>query len=105
MIRVLITRKNSKLVSISIKGHADYEEYGKDIVCASVSSLVISTINNIISIDDKSINVIKEDNNILINNITNNSITNKLLNNMIIYLEEICSKYPKNIKIIREEKP
>ena len=105
MIKILVIRNNSKLISISIKGHAAYEEYGKDIVCASVSSLVISTINNIISIDDKSINVIKNDNDILINHITDNYITNKLLNNMINYLEEISSNYPKNIEIIREEKP
>lgn len=105
MIKVLAIRNNSKLISISIKGHACFSTYGKDIVCSAVSSLVISTINNIISIDDKSINVIKNDNDILINHITDNYITNKLLNNMINYLEEISSNYPKNIEIIREEKP
>ncbi len=26
--------------SISIEGHADYDEYGKDIICASVSTIL-----------------------------------------------------------------
>ena len=28
-------------------GHAGYDDYGKDIVCASVSVLVINTINSL----------------------------------------------------------
>jgi uncharacterized protein YsxB (DUF464 family) len=35
MIEVLITDN-----SIVIKGHADYDEYGKDIICASVSTIL-----------------------------------------------------------------
>ena len=48
MIKVEI--ENNK---IEIKGHANYDDYGKDIVCASVSSIVITTINAII--DRKSV--------------------------------------------------
>ena len=29
---------------ITIKGHANYDDKGKDIVCASVSSIVITTL-------------------------------------------------------------
>ena len=50
MIKVEI--KNNK---IEIKGHAYYDDYGKDIVCASVSSIVITTINAIIEFDPESI--------------------------------------------------
>ncbi len=35
MIEILITDN-----SISIEGHADYDEYGKDIICASVSTIL-----------------------------------------------------------------
>ncbi|MBE5921538.1 MAG: ribosomal-processing cysteine protease Prp [Lachnospiraceae bacterium] len=31
----------------SIKGHAGYAEYGKDIVCAAVSALALNTLNSI----------------------------------------------------------
>ena len=50
MIKVEI--ENNK---IEIKGHANYDDYGKDIVCASVSSIVITTINAIIEFDPESI--------------------------------------------------
>ena len=47
MIKVVIKDKN-----ITISGHANYDDYGKDIVCAAVSSIAITTVNNIISLDD-----------------------------------------------------
>ena len=50
MIKVEI--ENNK---IEIKGHSNYDDYGKDIVCASVSSIVITTINAIIEFDPESI--------------------------------------------------
>ncbi len=48
MIRITI-KKNSYGVynGFLVKGHAGYGEYGKDIVCAAVSVLVINTINSI----------------------------------------------------------
>ena len=39
MIKVLIKEN-----SIRIKGHANYSEFGKDIVCASVSSVIYTTV-------------------------------------------------------------
>ncbi|MFA9466092.1 MAG: ribosomal-processing cysteine protease Prp [Velocimicrobium sp.] len=32
---------------LCVKGHAGYDEYGKDIVCAAVSVLVINTLNSV----------------------------------------------------------
>ena len=40
---------------IIIKGHANYAEYGNDIVCASVSSIAITTINAILRFDSNNI--------------------------------------------------
>lgn len=40
MIRVLITRKGESIVRAEVKGHANYAEYGKDIVCSGVSAIV-----------------------------------------------------------------
>lgn len=36
-----------KITSVEISGHAEMAEYGYDIVCASVSSLVIAAINGL----------------------------------------------------------
>ncbi len=96
MIKVEI--KNNK---IEIKGHANYDDYGKDIVCASVSSIVITTINAIIEFDPESIYYEDLNNRILIEKLKDDDITNKLINNMIELLEELEESYKDNIKIIR----
>ena len=75
---------------ITIAGHALYDDYGKDIVCASASSIVITSINLCLRFDKDSIKYKKE--------------TDKLtIENMIMMLEELASTYKKNIKIIKEE--
>lgn len=96
MIKVEI--ENNK---IEIKGHANYDYYGKDIVCASVSSIVITTINAIIEFDPESIYYEDLNNRILIEKLKDDDITNKLINNMIELLEELEKSYKDNIKIIR----
>ena len=96
MIKVEI--ENNK---IEIKGHANYDDYGKDIVCASVSSIIITTINAIIEFDPESIYYEDLNNRILIEKLKDDDITNKLINNMIELLEELEKSYKDNIKIIR----
>ena len=46
MITVTVRRdRQGRLRGFSSSGHAGYDEYGQDIVCASVSVLVINTVN------------------------------------------------------------
>lgn len=88
---------------ISISGHANYDDYGKDIVCAAVSSVVITSVEGISLIDSTTLTVDnKKDNlDIIINK--HDTITDKLITNMLNCLKEIVSKYPQNIQIINRE--
>ena len=45
MIKVVFKKKEDKIVGFNISGHAEYDESGKDIVCAAVSMLVYNTID------------------------------------------------------------
>ena len=103
MIKVLISAKDNNIKQINIKGHADYDDYGKDIVCSSVSSITITTVNAILMFDKNyiSYNEKKDNFEIVINE--NNDITNKLIRNMINLLTELSQDYPKNIKIEEED--
>ena len=48
MTKITIYRnENREVERFSCTGHAGYAEYGNDIVCASISVLVINTINSI----------------------------------------------------------
>lgn len=47
MIEITVKKKQNIYNGLCVKGHAGFDEYGKDIVCAAVSVLVINTINSI----------------------------------------------------------
>ena len=83
---------------IQISGHAKFDDYGKDIVCASVSSIVYTTINAILNFNNKAIEVTDEED-ITIKVLINDDITKKLIDNMLSLLKELEKQYPKNLKI------
>ena len=97
MIKISIKYEENKIKEVLIKGHALYDDYGKDIVCAAVSSIVITTINAILSINKDSITF---DETVMIKVIKNDEITDKLLINMINLLKELEHDYPNNIKFL-----
>ena len=102
MIRITYQESNGIIAKVNITGHANYNDYGKDIVCAAVSSIAISTINGLLSIDDKCIKY-SNDNVLSIENIKLDVVTNKLLLNMINMFIELVDTYPKNINVRKEE--
>lgn len=103
MIKVQISVKDKNIKQINIKGHADYDSYGKDIVCSSASSITITTVNAILMFDKNYISYSEKNDNfeIIINE--NNDIVNNLIMNMINLLKELANDYPKNIKIEEED--
>ena len=94
---IKIKRNNNKIV---ISGHALYDEYGKDIVCASVSSVSICTVNAIMSINEDAIEVTEKEGELIININLFDYITNKLIDNMFRCFYDLEKQYPNNIKII-----
>ena len=86
---------------IIIKGHSGYKESGSDIVCASVSSICITTVNAILSIYEDCITYENNDGYLKIKINNHNDIVDKLIENMINLLYELESQYKKNITIER----
>ena len=86
---------------IEIKGHANYSLHGSDIVCASVSSIAITTVNAIINIDEDAINYKDSDGYLLIELKKHSDIVDKLINNLINLLTELEKQYKKYIEIRR----
>ena len=101
MIKVSIKRKNNIIDEIKMNGHAKYDEYGKDIVCAGVSSSLIISVNACLSFDKNSV-IYNEDNNFYLKNIKKDDITNTLLENLVNMLKSIEEDYKDNIKIKEE---
>ena len=101
MIKVKLIKNNNNIKKIIIKGHAMYADYGKDIVCAAVSSTIITSINASLSIDNESL-IYDDKNGLDIEVKKNDIVTTKIINNMINNLYELEKAYPKNIKIKEE---
>ncbi len=47
MIQISIIRHNNEYSQIKAFGHAEYDDYGKDIICSAVSVLIINTANSL----------------------------------------------------------
>lgn len=100
MIKITISKENNIISSILIEGHSEYEEEGKDIVCASVSSIAITTVNAILKIDDKALDYKEKDGYLKINILKHDRYMDILIENMCDLLKELEKKYKKYIKII-----
>ena len=101
MIKIKLEKNNDKIKNIIIKGHALYDDFGKDIVCAAVSSTVITSVNASLLIDEKSLYYDYEDG-VNIKVLKDDIITEKIITNMISNLYELMKMYPKNIQIKEE---
>ena len=98
MIKVNVNKKDNQIDIIVLSGHAMYDDYGKDIVCASVSSIVITTVNAIIRINNDAIEY-RQDDDLVITIKLHDKVTDLLIENMLELLTELEKQYKKNIKI------
>lgn len=111
MIKIkLFTNKNNDLYKISVKGHANYDDYGKDIVCAATTIYLINTINSlieIVKIDDQIKYNVKEglvDLEINYDNLDKSKLhdVRLLIKSFELAILSIEKEYPKNIVISKE---
>ena len=84
---------------IEINGHAGYEEYGKDIVCASVSCISITSVNAILKLDENALKYKENDGYLVIDVLKHDKYIDTIISNMIDLLKELEEQYKENIKI------
>lgn len=92
---ITIDKKDNK---ITINGHSGYAEHGKDIVCAAISAIVITSINAIESVRNGIINASDNGIDLVIEIVKEDEIGNKLIDNMLNMFDEVITKYPKNVE-------
>lgn len=100
MIRVNIEQQSSdeSILSFSVDGHANYDESGKDIVCAGVSAVTVGTINAAEALLDVKMDVMMEHGLLkaVVPNHLDDSIYAQLqlqLKSMIVMLQSIEQSY------------
>ena len=98
MISVNVTFIGKDVKTLTVSGHANFAEYGKDLVCAGVSAIVTGGINAL----EKEINnivIITEENKLGVDVINSNETIQVILKTILIQLETIEDSYKKYIKI------
>lgn len=103
MITADFLSKNGKLVGFKVSGHANFNEFGNDIVCASVSSAVQLVCNTITECFKSQAEVTVGENqgiSLRLVNISNDAVSSMLLiDGLKLHLETLLEDFPENIKI------
>ena len=89
MIQVKVEKEHSKYKKVTILGHALYDDYGKDIVCAAASSIVTTTVNGVLALDKGSLSYMISKKGITVNIKDEDSTTQILIANMVSLLKEL----------------
>ena len=96
MISIELKKNDKKIEQIVIKGHANYSDKGKDIVCAAVSAIAIYSINLMEKLGYK-INNMVEDGYVKMINDANNDLVDKIFEQMEYEFKGLYEQYPRNI--------
>ena len=99
MIKANFLRSKDFYTAFSISGHADYAEYGHDIVCSAVTSAVETVLNGITECACVPAEVSVSDNEIVLNLAQRNTSAEILLSALKLQLENIESDYNGTINI------
>ena len=96
MISIEIKKNDKKIEEIVVKGHANYSDKGKDIVCAAVSSITCYSINLIEKFGYKITNKV-EDGYVKMINDANNDLVDKIFEQLEYEFKGLYEQYPRNI--------
>ena len=100
MISVNVKFIDGNVKSLTVSGHANYDDYGKDIVCAGVSAIATGGVNAL----DKYSEFVKcdlVDGTIIIDVIKFEHDSQIILKTLLTQLETIEQSYKKYIKIYK----
>ncbi len=99
MIQVKTVKNGPIFSKVKVLGHAMYDDYGHDIVCSAVSSIVITTINGILALDKDSLSYIVSKKGMDITIKSDDKVVQVLIRNMLSLLKELEVNYPNNIQV------
>ena len=100
MVKIKVGKKSNSIIKLNIEGHAGFADKGKDIVCASISSIAIGLLNSIDILDNQSCKIICSDNRINVEVIDHNDdMIQIILQVGIIQLQTVEEVYPNYLKI------
>ncbi len=103
MIRITIQTCQENIVSLDVRGHAEYAAHGEDIVCAGVSTVVIGLLNALDQMNTYSDCKVEENRIFVQVTKIDDEKTQNCLMTAIIQLETVQENYQNYIKITKQE--
>lgn len=103
MVKVKIESSNEVITRIVISGHAGYDEKGKDLVCAAVSSIAVGTLNALDELTKDDCELILTDDQVMIIVKRNEHDSQMIIKTLIIQIKTLQESYPNYLKIIQTE--
>ncbi len=103
MVKVKIESSNKAITRIIISGHAGYDEKGKDLVCAAVSSIAVGTLNALDELTKDDCELILTDDQVMIIVKRNEHDSQMIIKTLIIQIKTLQESYPNYLKIIQTE--
>ena len=101
MIIVNVNSLNNNSIELIIKGHSEYDKFGKDIVCSAVSCSSIGALNALEN--PKGFKIVVEDGYLELRNICDITKHDQIvIETLIIQLKSIEESYPKYIKVVEK---
>jgi uncharacterized protein YsxB (DUF464 family) len=101
MIKVIYEVKDDKYKSLDVSGHALSDEYGKDLICASVSSIMFGFMNALDALNEN-IDIKQLTNEIKVVNKSDSGIVQNYFELVMIQLKTIEESYGDFIKLERK---
>ena len=101
MIKVIYEVKNDLYVSLNVSGHANYDDIGKDLICASVSSIVFGFMNALDNLHED-VEIKQLTNSITITNHSNSEVIQNYFELVMIQLKTIEESYGDFIQVERK---
>ena len=101
MIKAIFEVKDDLYISLKVSGHAEFGEYGKDLVCASVSSIMFGFMNAL-DVLDEDVEIKQQKNKITIINNSKMEMIQDYFELVIMQLKTIEESYGDFIKVERK---
>ncbi|MBQ6477966.1 MAG: ribosomal-processing cysteine protease Prp [Erysipelotrichaceae bacterium] len=101
MIKAVYEVKDGTYLSLDVAGHAEYGEYGKDLICASVSSILFGFMNALDELQEN-VEIKQNENRITVKDHSGSGTVQNYFELVIIQLKTIEESYGNFIKVERK---
>ena len=101
MIKAIFQADEDRYISLDVSGHAEYGEYGKDLICAAVSSIMFGFMNAIDDLEED-VKITQSENRITIENHSGSKEVDDYFELVMMQLKTLEESYGDFIRVERK---